>query len=102
MGDREGGGYGQRLLCTGVFIPMVKKVVFGSVLIEKRRYWPKGVPAEEILQHMQNKEVGDVETVQGLIRGKIYNIMAIKEPNYVMLIITTYGTLEDLEGSDIH
>ena len=36
-------------------IAMVKKGVLGSELIQKRRYWPKGVPAEEILWCMQNK-----------------------------------------------
>ena len=62
-------------------ISMAEKSVLGSELIKKRRYWPKGFPAEEILWHMQNKEVGDVGVVQVSIRGKIYHIMAIKEPD---------------------
>ena len=33
-------------------ISMVEKGVLGSALINKRRYWPKGVPEEEILWHM--------------------------------------------------
>ena len=41
-----------------------------------------------------------MEAVQGSIRGKRYRIMAIKEPDYVMLMMTTYGTLEHLEGLD--
>ena len=28
--------------------------------------------------------------------------MAIKEPNYVMFMMTTYGTFEDLKRSDKH
>ena len=83
-------------------ISMDGKCVLGSELIKKRRYWPKGVPVEEILWHMQNKKVWDVEAVQGSIIGKIYHIMAIKEPNYVMLMMTTYGTLEHLGGLDRH
>ena len=51
---------------------------------------------------MQTKEVGDMDAVQGSIIGKSYHIMTIKEPNYVMLMMTTYGTLENLEGSDTH
>ena len=43
---------------------IVKKGVLGQALIKKRRYWPKGVPEEEIIWHMKNKEVGDVDTVQ--------------------------------------
>ena len=79
---------------------MVQKGVLELALIKKRHFWPKGVPAEEILWNIQNKEVGDVEAVQGSIRGKIYHIMAISEPDYVVLMMTTYGTLEHLKGSD--
>ena len=43
-----------------------------------------------------------MEVVQGSIRGKIYNIMALKDPDYVMLMITTYGMLYHLEGLDTH
>ena len=60
---------------------MVDKGVLGLALIKKRRYWPKGFPAEEILWRMQNKEVGDVGVVQDSIIGKIYNIMAVKDPD---------------------
>ena len=63
------------------YISMVEKGVFGSAIIKQRRCWPKGVPAEEILRHKKNKEVGDVETVQGSIIGKRYNIMDIKDPD---------------------
>ena len=83
-----------------VLIPMVEKGVFGSQLIKKRRYWPKGVPSEDILWHIQDKEVGDVDAVQGSIRGNSQHIMAIKDPDYVMLTMTTYGTLDHLEGQD--
>ena len=71
------------------FISMVEKDVLGSVLVQKPRYWPKGVPSEEILPHMQNKEVDDVDSVQGSIRGKSYHNMAIKYSNYLVLMMTT-------------
>ena len=77
-------------------ISIVDKGVLGLALIKKRCYWPNGVPAEEILRHMQKKEVVDVDTVRGSIRGESYHIKSIKEPDYVMLMMTTYGTLEHL------
>ena len=49
---------------------------------------------------MQNKAFGDVDAVQGSIRRKRYNIMAIKDPDYLMLFRTTYRKLENLGGSD--
>ena len=63
------------------FISMVKKGVFGLALIKKQRYCLKGVPEVEIIRKMQNKEVGDMDAVQASIIGKIYHIMAIKEPD---------------------
>ena len=41
-----------------------------------------------------------MDAVQGSIRGDSYHIMDIKEPDYVVLLMTTYGMLEYLEGSD--
>ena len=51
---------------------------------------------------MQNKEVGDVGVVQGSIIRKRYHIMAVKEPDYLMLMMITYGTLDHLKGLDTH
>ena len=83
-------------------VSMVEKGVFGSALIKKRRCQPKGVPEEDIIWHMKNKKVGDLDAVPGSIRGKSYRIMDIKDTNYVMLTMKTYGKLENLEGSDTH
>ena len=83
-------------------ISMDGKCVLGSELIKKRRYWPKGVPVEEILPHIQNKEVGDVNAVKESIRGEIYHTMSIEDPDDVVLMMTTYGMLEHLEVSDAH
>ena len=79
---------------------MVEKGVFWSVLIKKQCYWPKGVPTEEIIRHMQNKEVGDVYSFQGSMRWNRYHIIYIKDPDYVVVMMRTYGTLEHLEGLD--
>ena len=79
-------------------ISMVEKGVFGSLLIKKRRYWAKGVTAEEILRHTKNKEVRYVDAVQDSVRGKIYLIIAIQDPNYRILTMKTCGTLGHLEG----
>ena len=79
---------------------MVEKGVLAQELIKQQRCLPKGVPEEKILCRMQNNQVGDVDAVQGLIIGKIYHIIATKYPDYVMLMMKTYGMLENLEGSD--
>ena len=75
---------------------MVDNGVLGLELIKKQSYWPKGVPEEEIIRNMQNKEVGGVDAVQGSIRGKSCHIMAINDPNYMVLTMTAYGALGQL------
>ena len=41
---------------------MFENCVYGSALIKKIQYRPKGVPEEKMIWHMQQKEVGDVES----------------------------------------
>ena len=41
-----------------------------------------------------------MEEVQVSIRWKRYHIMSINDHYYVILIMTTYGTLDNLEGLD--
>ena len=60
-----------------------------------------GVMADDIIWHIHQKEFGDMDTVPYIIHGKSYHIVSLKEPDYVMLMISTYGTLENLEGSDM-
>ena len=59
-------------------ILMVDKGVLGSELIKKRRYWPNEMTVEEIILHIQHKEVGYVNAVQVSIIGKRYHIMSIE------------------------
>ena len=80
-------------------ILMVGKCVFGSAFINKQRYWQNGVPVENNIRHIQKKEVGDLDAVSNIICGKIYHIMALKKPEYVMRMMTKYGMLDNLEGS---
>ena len=41
-----------------------------------------------------------MEAVKGSIIANRHHIMDIKEPYYVVVMMTTYGTLEHLEGLD--
>jgi hypothetical protein len=44
--------------------------VFGSALIKKRRYWPKGIDGDEINRHMAGKEVGECNAIKGVKMAK--------------------------------
>ena len=72
--------------------------VFAGALIKKRRYWPKYVPGDEIDQHFTAKEVGATDTLKGVLDNVPYDIFCMKEPDYVMKIMSTYGGLVEKEG----
>lgn len=74
-------------------IELRKKGVFGGALIKKRRYWPKHVPGDMIDAHFTEKEVGSTDSLKGKLDGVHYDIFCMKEPEYVMKIMSTYGGL---------
>ena len=41
-----------------------------------------------------------MDAVPYIIHGKNYHSMALKEPDYVLLVMTRYVKLENFEGSD--
>ena len=75
----------------------LKKVgVFAHALIKKRQYWPKHVPGEQIIQHFADKSIGSSDAIKGELDGVPFHIYGMKEPDYVMQIMSTYGTMLEL------
>lgn len=74
--------------------------VYGAALIKKRRYWPKSVPGNEIDKHFEDKEVGYCSMLQTKTEeGKPFKIFCMKEPDYVMKVMASWMTLNELEGA---
>ena len=73
-------------------VELHKKGVFISALIKKRRYWPKYIHGDEIKEHFNGKEVGDADTWGGKLEDVPFHVFAMKEPDYVMSLMSTYGT----------
>ncbi len=71
-----------------------KEGCYASALIKKRRYWPKYVQGDRIAEHFENKVVGDVDAWPGVLDGVKFDIFAMKEPDYIMLVMSTYGTCD--------
>lgn len=74
-------------------VELLKQGVFAAALIKKRRYWPRYVRGDEIRQHFDSKAVGDADAWSGTLDGQSFKIHSMKEPDYVMSLMTTYGTL---------
>jgi Transposase IS4 len=75
-------------------IELRKRGVFAAALIKKRRYWPKYIAGEEIKMHFDDKDVGYADSLHGTLEGIPFCIFGMKEPDYILMMMSTYGTLE--------
>lgn len=48
-------------------IELRKRGVFSSAVVKKRRYWPKWVPGEAIKEKMADTQIGDVDSLKGML-----------------------------------
>ena len=62
-----------------------KNGVYASALIKKRGYWPKYICGEDIKSHFTDAWAGKLD-------GVPFHIYTMKEPDYVMTLMSTYGT----------
>ena len=78
--------------------------VYAAALIKKQKYWPKGVPGDAIDEYFADKDITHVDMLEAITEegpeGKAFDIFCFKEPEYVMKIMATWVTLEDLDGAD--
>ena len=59
-------------------------------------YWPKHAPGEQIIQHFADKSISSSDAIKGELDGVPFHIYGMKEPDYVMLIMSTHGTMSEL------
>lgn len=77
----------------------LKKVgVFAHAVAKKRRFWPKCVPGDKIEKHMESKQIGEVDCLNGELDGEKYKVFVMKEPDYTMKLMSTYGGLTVCPG----
>ena len=72
-------------------IELQKKGVFAAAVAKKRRYWPKYVLGDVIDNRMKTKKVGEVESVNAKLDEVPYHIFTLKEADYNMKMMSTYG-----------
>ena len=79
-------------------IALRDKGVFASALIKKRKYWPKWIDGDMIDKAMEDKAVGECDSYRGTLNNVPYDVFCMKEPEYVMKIMSTYGGLVEKDG----
>jgi hypothetical protein len=67
--------------------------VYSSAVIKKRRYWPKHINGSEIDLHFDSKEIGQTDSLPGILDGQHFKVFCMKEEDYVMKLMATYGAL---------
>ena len=81
-------------------VELKKLGVYAAAVIKKRRYWPKYVKGDEMDRYMANKEIGDVGVWQGVLDNiKVFYFM-MKEPGFVMKLMSTYGDTATPENQE--
>ena len=73
-------------------IELVKRGVYGSVVIKKCWYWPRYIKGDEIDQHFDNKPVRFQDYLPRVLENVLFHIYPFKEEDYVMKMMSTYGT----------
>ena len=81
-------------------IELRKKGVFASALIKKRRYWPKYMKGDTIKARFENKNVGDADSWAGTLDNIPIHVYAMKELDYLMSLLSTYGTNDSDNGKE--
>ena len=76
--------------------------MFAADLIKKRRCWPKYLPGDTIVAHFAEKGIGESDALQGMLDDVKFHVVAMKEPDYVMMFMTTYGTLAPVGDEKRH
>ena len=78
--------------------------LYATALIKKQKCWPKGVPGYDIDEYLSDKDVTHLDMLEARTEegpeGKAFKIFCFKEPEYVMKIVATWMTLEELDGAD--
>ena len=76
-----------------VVIALRKQGGYASVLSNEIVYWPKFINDEVIKLYVVGKEVVTQAQLTGKLGGIGFDIFFIKEPDYTMMLMSTYGKL---------
>ena len=60
---------------------------YGSALMKKRYYWPRGVHRDGINECFRSKNVGDVGCLSGEWDETEFNVFVLKEPDYNIIMM---------------
>jgi Transposase IS4 len=79
-------------------IELYNQGIFGSAVIKKRRFWPKYIDGDAIDKRFEDRNVGTVEDHPGTLGGVPFKVFVLKEEDYSMKLMATYGARTEVDG----
>jgi hypothetical protein len=70
--------------------------------IRKRRFWPSCIKGQEVIDQLKDKDVDVCNAPHGKLMTILFTIFALKEQKYVLMMRSTYGTLETYKKETQH
>ena len=64
------------------------------------QYWPKYIKGDDIKAHFENKNMGDANSWAGTLDNIPFHVYAMKEPDYIMSLMSTYETNDRDNGKE--
>jgi hypothetical protein len=61
--------------------------------MKKRRFWPKRIKGQAIIDRLKDKDLGTCEERHGVLVNTPFTIFALNEQKYVLVIMSLYGTM---------
>ncbi len=80
-------------------VALRKHGVFAFAIVKKRRYWPKNIPGEELLEKTISLPLGGTVARVGKLDGENIVICGLRDNCFAILAVSSFGTL--LPGSEV-
>lgn len=67
--------------------------VYGQAMIKKRKYWPQGVPGDQIDRYFEGKALGSCKSLKQDMDEIPFYVHCCKDTKYVTKMMSTHGLL---------
>ena len=85
--------------CVLKGLPEMRKRRFHVIsLINKRRYWTRGVHGDAINKYYRSKNIGDMGCISDEWDDTEFNIFDLKEYSYNIMMMSTFSGLTVMDG----
>lgn len=72
---------------------LVRKRVYSASVVKKRKYWPKHIPGDAIMEHMQHKPIGELHVKPTAVDGIPMSLWCVRHARFTFIVLATYGAM---------